>query len=117
MYRLDAAEDLEAQPEHRVSHTVNSSDLVCFGVSMFGWLQLLAPPEGGGEAEGSAGLGAPQLRQVLGLQLHHHIVEPAIARMRKMKLEEKKCGHLSFLPQPMNLQTCSRPCSFFKTAT
>ena len=34
-------------------------------------------PECGGEAEGPPGLGAPQLSQILGLQLHHHIVEPA----------------------------------------
>ena len=34
------------------------------------------PPESGGEREGSPGLGSPQLRQVLGLELHHHVVKP-----------------------------------------
>ena len=65
------------------------------------------PPESGGEREGSPGLGSPQLRQVLGLELHHHVVKPG-EKIFQPKLIEFVL-HLSFRPHPMNRQTCSRP--------
>ena len=48
-------------------------------------------PECGGEAEGPPGLGAPQLSQILGLQLHHHIVEPAVVWFKSCM--KRMCGH------------------------
>ena len=45
---------------------------------LYGVQDLVSQPEGGGEGEGAARLGAPQLGQVPPLQLHHHVVEAVV---------------------------------------
>ena len=80
-------------------------------------------PERGGKTEGAPWLGSTQLCQVFCLQLHHHVVEPAHGEWWwwwKDWCQDWWQGwgaNLSFLPQPMKRQTCSRPCSFLSTAT
>jgi hypothetical protein len=39
---------------------------------------LLGEAEGGAEGEAAPGLSTPQLRQVLALQRHHHVVEAIV---------------------------------------
>ena len=66
---------------------------------------LVAQSEGGGEGEGSPGLGPPQLGQVLALELHHHVVEAVVAAapdepadvVAALKLFEHSHFHLQHL--------------------
>lgn len=60
---------------HRFDVPMKKADLV-YGLNSAE--DLMAEPQGRGQAEGSSGLGSPQLRQVLALQLHHHVVEALV---------------------------------------
>ena len=50
-----------------------------FVYGFYGSQDLVPETECCGEAEGAPGLRPPELRQVLRLQLHHHVVEALVA--------------------------------------